>query len=233
MTPNETDPRSIRFLPLAITRVDERFGCIGAITAEGGWVRPEPTYLTDIEADDSPYRYFHWATAPMGPSEADGPRPEDRTLLDRPCLESSTPEDERETLLVRHLDPSVETAFSGERSLGLVEVELRRFYVKRSTGGRSFIRAEFVDPAGEVYDWIVPDVAFGSVVWPYVEAHQLNPTREEEIARVFREVRRIFFTVGLTKPNDRFPGRFRGCHPLVVGVHTIPAYLPLVAEEKE
>jgi hypothetical protein len=39
-----------------------------------------------------------------------------------------------------------------------------------------------------------------------------------------------FLALGLTKPNHRFPGRFRGCHPLVVGIHTVPDYRVFLAE---
>lgn len=215
-----------RFLPLAITRVDDQHGCVGALRQEGGWVRPEPTLLADVTSPASRYRYFHWTSAALAPSTVPDARPEDRDLVAgeaAPRLEDPLPEAERRDFLRRHLDDDVAQALAGERSLGLVQVELDGFTVRRSTGGRFFLRAQFADASGERYDWIVPDLALVDRVRPDVLDGVLDPRREQALNALFRRLE-IYFALGLTKPNDRFPGRFRGCHPLVVGVHTCPPY---------
>ena len=222
----------VRFLPLAITRVDDRFGCVGAVRDHAeGWIRPEPTYLRDLEAADSVYTYDRWTVATVGPSSAQDARPEDRDVCltaEAPCAAEVLPKAERPVFLESNLDPDVNTAFAGERSLGLVRVELHRFYVRRSTGGRHFLRAEFTDRSSQDYDWIIPDLAFGARVWPHVVAGQLDSEFETRLRDAFAHLE-IYFALGLTKPNDRFPGRFRGCHPLVVGIHTVPDYRSLPA----
>lgn len=219
-----------KFLPLAITRAEGRDACIGAVAADGGWVRPEPIYLEDVERPDSSYRYFHWTEAYLTASSAEDARPEDRDLskVDTgPQLGSALPEMERLPFLVKHADADVGAAFAGQRSLGLVEVSVKSFYVKRATGGRTFIRGEFSDATGEVYDWIVPEIEFGRVVWPYVKEGALAPAFAGQLVETFGRVR-TFLTVGLTKPNFRFPGKFRDCHPLIVGIHSEPAYTQLL-----
>ena len=146
-----THGRPHKFLPLAITRAEGRYACIGAVGEDGGWLRPEPIYVEDVESPDTNYVYFHWTAARLKASTADDARPEDRDL-DRegegPQLLSALTEDERLRFLIGHADEDVASAFAGERSLGLVEVEVKNFYVKRSTGGRSFVRGEFADRAG-------------------------------------------------------------------------------------
>jgi hypothetical protein len=219
-----------KFLPLAITRADGRYACVGAIAEDGSWMRPEPIYLEDVESPNSSYRYFYWTAAHLKASTAEEVRPEDRDLsrVDaEPQLVSALPETERLPFLVKHADADVPAAFAGQRSLGLIEVCVKRFYVKRSTGGRSFIRGEFSDAMGEVYDWIIPEIDFGRVVSPYITAGILRPAFAEHLIETFGRVR-TFFTVGLTKPNFRFPGKFHDCHPLIVGIHSEPNYIQLL-----
>jgi hypothetical protein len=219
-----------RFLPLAITRVDETYGCIGAVTEDGSWVRPEPIYLEELESPDSIYRYFYWTAAYLKASTAVDLRPEDRDLSqtdDEPQLLFALPDTQRLHFLLKHTDANVEAAFGAQRSLGLIETCVKRFYVKRSTGGKSFVRGEFIDATGEVFDWIIPEIAFGRIVWPYVAEGVLTPSFSERLSDTFAHVR-TFFTVGLTKPNFRFPGKFRNCHPLIVGIHSEPNYVPLL-----
>ncbi|MFD7424404.1 hypothetical protein ACFV6M_28730 [Streptomyces californicus] len=78
---------------------------------------------------------------------------------------------------------------------------------QRSTGGRTFLRLEFTDNTGERFDWIVRDVRL------------LDAGPGEIALPVGPEAPLLYAAVGLTHPNHRFPGRFRGCHPLVVGLH--------------
>ena len=219
-----------RFLPLAITRADGRYACIGAVGEDDQWVRPEPIYLEDVESPESSYRYFYWTAAHLKPSTAEEMRPEDRDLSradSEPQLLSAVPQTERLPFLVKHADADVSAAFAGERSLGLVEVCVKGFYVKRATGGRSFVRGAFSDAAGELYDWIIPEIDFGRVVSPYITDGMLSPAFAGRLLEIFGCVR-AFFTVGLTKPNFRFPGKFRDCHPLIVGIHSDPDYRQLL-----
>ena len=227
---SSTDSQLCKFLPLAITRAEGREACIGALAGDGSWVRPEPIYLEDVERSDSSYRYFHWTEAYLGASTAEQSRPEDRDLSREdagPQLVSALPETERLPFLVKHADANVDAAFAEERSLGLIEVCVKGFYVKRATGGRSFIRGQFSDSTGEVYDWIIPEIEFGRVVWPRVAEGLLAPDCAERLVEIFTRVR-TFFTIGLTKPNFRFPGKFRDCHPLIVGIHSEPNYIQLL-----
>lgn len=222
-----------KFLPLAITRAEGRYACIGAVGEDGGWLRPEPIYVEDVESPDTKYIYFHWTAACLKASTADDARPEDRDLdkeREGPRLLSALTEEERLHFLLRHADDDVASAFAGERSLGLVEVDVKNFYVKRSTGGRSFVRGEFADRMGRVYDWIIPEIAFGRVVRPHINDSVLEPSFVERLLLAFGRVR-TFFTVGLTKPNFRFPGKFRNCHPLIVGIHSAPDYIGLLEDD--
>ncbi|MET0622393.1 MAG: hypothetical protein ABW250_05385 [Pyrinomonadaceae bacterium] len=224
--------RPYKLLPLAITRAEGRYGCIGAVGEDGGWLRPEPIYVEDVESPDGSYRYFHWTEAHLTASSADDARPEDRDLCEEaaaPRLLSAVPEEARLPFLAGHADEDVASAFAGGRSLGLVEVGVKNFYVKRATGGRSFVRGEFSDRTGEVYDWIIPEIAFGRVVRPHVDEGVLEPAFVERLLLTFGRAR-TFFTVGLTKPNFRFPGKFRDCHPLVVGIHSGPDYVGLLKD---
>ncbi len=219
-----------RFLPLAITRVDGTYGCIGAVTEDGSWVRPEPIYVEELESPESVYRYFYWTAAYLQASTAAKMRPEDRDLSQvdaEPQLLSPLPDTQRLRFLLEHADANVEVAFGGQRSLGLIEASVKRFYIKRSTGGRSFIRGEFIDATGEVFDWIIPEIAFGRIVWPHVTEGVLTPSFARRLSETFEHVR-TFFTVGLTTPNFRFPGKFHNCHPLIVGIHSEPNYIPLL-----
>lgn len=221
-----------KFMPLAITRAEGGYGCVGAVAEDGGWLRPEPIYVEDLEGHDSSYRYFHWTEARLKASSETDARPEDRDL-DRteagPRLLSAMPEEERLPFLVSHADGDVDAAFAGERSLGLIEVSVKNFYVKRATGGRSFVRGEFSNGVGDVYDWIIPEIAFGRLVQPHINEGVLEPAFVERLLAVFGRAR-TFFAIGLTKPNFRFPGKFRDCHPLIVGIHTGTDYARLLEQ---
>ena len=219
-----------QFIPMAITKVDDVEACVGALAQNGAWVRPEPVFLADVVAQDTPYGYFQWTTAELENSIAKDPRPEDRNLIrdgvNAPRAAEVLPADSRLDFLRAHLDSSVEEAFSGERSLGLIKASVHRVYAKPSTAGRLFFRTEFSDPAGKTYDWIIPEINFVKLVTPFLANGGIRPDFCAPLLSVFQSVQ-TFFTLGLTKPNNRFPGRFRGCHPLVVGIHSVPDYRDL------
>lgn len=225
-----TEATDVRLLPLAITRVDEEEACVGAVTATGEWVRPEPVHTAEVaDPATAPFRYWHWTRARLAPPVVADPRPEDRALAGPPRLDerSTVPAGERPALLGKHCDASVEAVFEGaRRSLALVRAEIEDLYVRRATGGRTFLRCGFRDPTGAAYDWIVPDIGFGALVWPHVTRQRIDPpVRARLLGALTRS--EVYLTLGLTRPNNRFPGRFGGCHPLVVGVHsTDPALRP-------
>lgn len=226
-------PNMCKFLPLAITKAEGMYACVGAVAEGGGWVRPEPVYLKDIEQAETTYRYFYWSMARLSPSIAVGARVEDRDLLRggaSPQISSAMADAERLPFLIGHADVDVNTAFADERSLGLVEVYAKGFYIKRAIGGRLFIRGRFNDRTGESYDWIIPEIRFGQLVWPHVERGMLLPEFAERLNEIFVRIR-VFYAVGLTKPNYRFPGKFRDCHPLIVGIHTHPDYADFLVQK--
>lgn len=212
---------------MAITKVDEVEACVGALAEDGSWVRPEPIFLTEVLAQNAPYSYFQWMMAQLEKSITEDPRPEDRNLVREDAsglwLGELLPTNSRSEFLHSHLDASVEDAFSGERSLGLIKASIHRLYAKPSTSGRLFLRSEFSDASGKTYDWIIPEIRFVKCITPFLVNAQIQPEICADLLRIFQSVE-TFFTLGLTKPNHRFPGRFRGCHPLVVGIHSIPAY---------
>ncbi len=208
-------------IPLAITLDTDDGACVAGVTASGRWLRPEPVTAADVTGSTPRYRFFRPVAVELVASPEPDARPEDRAVTG-PVTETGAALDvaERAELLGRVADDSVELAFAGERSAGLVRARVRGFERRRSTGGRSFLRLAFTDPAGADHDWIVRDVralrAFGG---------SGEDTALAE-ARAWLAAAPVFLSIGLTKPNGRFPGRFRGCHPLVVGVHPADADPP-------
>jgi hypothetical protein len=215
--------RVVRFVPMGISKVSDVEACVGAIAENGTWVRPEIPTLTEVKASDSPFVYFQWANAELGESLAQDPRPEDHHMVRRAQKENCLPEQDRLDFIRRHLDPSAEAAFAGLRSLGLIKVQVHRFYMKQSTGGRVFLRVEFTDGKGDTYDWIVSEVKFPEVIAPYLVNADIPPELTGKLIGIFQSAE-VYFTIALTKPNNRFPGKFRGCHPVVIGIHTAPDY---------
>jgi hypothetical protein len=215
--------RKVRFVPMGISKVSDVEACVGAISEDGSWVRPETPTLAEVKAGDSPFVYFQWANAELGESLAGDARPEDHHMVRRASREDWIEEQERLEFVRTHLDPSAEEAFSGLRSLGMIQVRVHKFYMKQSTAGRRFLRVEFTDAKGDTYDWIVSEVKFPEVIAPYLREGEITPEFGQRLADFFQAAE-VYFTIALTKPNNRFPGKFRGCHPVVIGIHTAPDY---------
>lgn len=216
-------PVRTALLPLAITLVDDREACVGAVTADGRWVRPEPiapAWVTGSAIDR--FRYWRWTEVTIGPPVVAAPRPEDRALLDcahRP--EAGVSPAERAELLRRLADPSADSALGdARRSLALVRAEIQDLYARRSTGGRVFLRCRFRDGSGAEHDWIVPEVASGLRARPHLVGARLDPGFQAQLVADLAGAS-VYLALGLTRPNGRFPGRYGGCHPLVVGVHRV------------
>ncbi|HEX3763100.1 MAG TPA: hypothetical protein VHW23_30595 [Kofleriaceae bacterium] len=216
---------AVRFQPLAITRADDREGCVGAVTSEGQWFRPQPVTADDVDPDRGIYRYGRWYEADVVPAFDADARPEDHQLVG-PVRELAGGAALAWPALVR---PSIADALDDDRSLGLVRARIVQLYARRSLGKKTFLRAVFCDDTGERYDWIVPEVAFGQLAWPHVADTVLAPGWAADLVGFLARAQ-TYVTVGLTRPNGRFPGKFRGCHPLVVGLHSAPDYRPVFAE---
>ncbi|HLJ91521.1 MAG TPA: hypothetical protein VKZ53_32280 [Candidatus Angelobacter sp.] len=215
----------VRFVPMGISKVSDVEACVGAISEDGSWVRPEIPTLAEVKASDSPFVYFQWANAELGESHERDPRPEDHHMIRRALPESAMADESRLDLIRSHQDATCEDAFAGLRSLGLVKVKVGKFYMKRSTGGRVFLRTEFTDGRNDTYDWIVSEVKFPEEIAPYLVEGDIPPALAAKLAEIFQSAE-VYFTIALTKPNNRFPGKFRGCHPVVIGIHAFPDYLP-------
>ncbi|HEX6352558.1 hypothetical protein [Actinophytocola sp.] len=212
----------MRLLPLAITKVDDHEACVGAVTEHGMWIRPEPVLTGHVTSAEPPFRYWYVTEIALGPPEASDPRPEDRAVLAPPALDAGSyvPPDERPGLLAPLCAPDAEAAIGGaRRTLGLIQAEVLDVTVRRATRGQAFLRCKFRDGASREYDWIVPEIAFGARVWPHVHDGRLDEAFRADLLASLR-CGDTFLTLGLTKPNHRFPNRFGGCHPLVVGVHS-------------
>ncbi len=196
------------FVPLAVTLDGAGGACVAGVTAEGRWLRPEPVTAAQVAGPDPVYAVHHPVRLPLGPATGDGARPEDRAAAGAPRRAGPPAEPARRAaLLAAVADPDVATAFAGGRSAGLVAVRPLGYRHQRSTGGRTFLRLEFTDNTGERFDWIVRDVRL------------LDAGPGEIALPAGPEAPLLYAAVGLTHPNHRFPGRFRGCHPLVVGLH--------------
>jgi hypothetical protein len=214
--------RSRNILPMAITKADDTHACVGALTADGTWVRPEPVTLDDVTGSASPWRYGHWTQAMLGPPTVGDPRPEDRALYGADLREQwSAPRCRR--FADKYVDATVYEALSGQRTLGMVYANLRRVYTKRATRGRVFARFAFADATGEEFDWIVPDITIAVPLLAQARDGDLPASMAERTRDALQQHGPLLLALGLTRPNNRFPGRFRGCHPLVVGVHPAPA----------
>lgn len=220
---NET--HATYFVPLAITRSDPTYGCVAGLSVTGEWLRPEPIMAPEL-GTGSVYQYRRFCRAHLGPSEAKDCRPEDRHMLAPTMVASNMGAGVTDIAWLKwyrdHCDADVQNCFMGERSVGLIETTPERVYAKRTTGQRVFARMVFRDATGETFDWIVPEIAFSSYVLERLSP-DANAAEEAAIFDLLRQ-RKVILCLGLTKPNNRFPGKFRGCHPLVVGVHTFPDY---------
>jgi hypothetical protein len=213
-----------RFVPIAITIAEDGYGCVAGVDEARQWIRPEPILAAEISAPDTPYHHFTWTEAEVGPPTVADPRPEDRSLSGRPVPIARLDPKERADLIRRILDPDVDRCFSGERTLGLVRARIERIYVWSWVAEQRFIRAVFHDASGARHDWIAPDFRLGSAC---AEGGSPAIPLESRVDRVSRALvaSETFLAVSLTRPQVRFPGKVRGCHPLVVGVHSEPDYL--------
>jgi len=209
-------------LPMAITQAGDDEACVGALAPDGRWIRPEVIGLDQVrDRASSPWRYGRWTSVKLGDPVVEDPRPEDRALLGPPIPAAA--DGDRWSWAAGLTDTDVATAFADGRSLGLIAADLHRVYLRRATRGRVFARFEFSDASGERFDWIVPEIETAARLIGAADDRGALPAEyAEQVLRGFTEHGPLLLTLGLTRPNNRFPGRFGGCHPLVVGVHPAP-----------
>jgi hypothetical protein len=219
--PAAQEPETKLLLPLAITLEDEKWACVAGIDAERKWLRPSPIPSAWGRDPTGPFRYRAWTRVSLSrhPTSA---RPEDRAINGAPLADARIEEHHYRDLLLTATDPNVEAAFAGERSAGLVRANIEDIYARRHTRGRTFLRLIFHDGIGNRFDWIVPEVATNRALAPHI----YDGAVDRKQAQAWLDgvnCGEVFLAVGLTLPNDHMPGRFRGCHPLVVGVHRLPS----------
>lgn len=221
----------VDFTPLAITRA-EGCGCVGAISADGRFVRPHPVSLADVDPVRGIYRYGVWYRAQLQPSAAADARPEDRDLTSDVQVLGEAPGASLWSWLTRVESPSVMQALAAGRSLGVVRARVERAYVTASVRGRRHLRLSFCDATSARYDWIIPEVIFCDLAWPHAQGTELELGWSRRLVDLLSTTE-TYLTLGLTKPNQRFPGKFGGCHPLVVGLHARLPYAGLLAAGPE
>ena len=201
-----------QLLPLAITKSDEEYGCVGGLSLTGEWIRPIPIKVKSLIESNSPFQYRQRTNIVVNNEKIyDTIRPEDRKLISIDNNKHPITHNQMIEIIGNHLDNDVDEAFSHNRSLGLIQATVHDIYLKPSTQKRIFIRMKFSDNKNNEYDWIVPEINLGKQIWGL-------DALETQIK--FLRSHTTCLCLGLTLPNNRFPGLFRGCHPLVVGVHT-------------
>ncbi|NCP12237.1 MAG: hypothetical protein GW859_09875 [Sphingomonadales bacterium] len=210
-------PIETSLVPLAMTLPSASEACVAGIDDQGAWVRPSPVPAHWIAGPRPLFAYRRASTLRLGPPPRDGARPEDRALIGRPRLSRSLSLAAHRRLLDRAADGGVDAAFAGDRSAGLIRARLRDVYARRHTRGRFYLRLVFDDASGETFDWILPDIA---AVGYFAEA-VADGALAADARRCWLDAHRgeAFLAIGLTLPTRAPDRRFRGCNPLVVGVH--------------
>lgn len=227
--PTDSPSEDLVLLPMVITNIDEEYGCVSALTPQGRWVRPEPVLSSEVVGEQLYYRYRQPFRCAVAPGVQEDRRPEDHAIMKRLPTPEDAPyggKDQLATWMAAQCDASVNEAFAGERSVGLVHATPERVYLQRSTRNRVFVRLVFKDPSGQSYDWIVPDVVFSELTLLQLRGASDAEASADRLLTILKATK-MFIAAALTKPNNRFPGVFRGCQPLVGGVHTFPDYRAL------
>jgi len=211
----------MQILPFAITRISADEGCVAGITPEGEWVRPKPIRSADIEGSDAPFVYKSWTEFSEG-KLAISEHAEDIALTGTPRRTIRIDDDSFKKYLFDASSASVQAGFEGVRSAAVIRARILNVYVRRHLRGRLLLRIVFSDETGASFDFITPEIRFNDFVLPHRVNDELDPDFvSDTLSRFGAET---FLSIGLTAPNGLFPDRFRGCHPLVVGIHTFPDY---------
>jgi len=210
----------IRMLPLAITAEDAITGCIAGIDSLGNWIRPQPIPLAFARDPQGPFRYGRWTQITVRPEET-APRPEDMALVCDPEPGPALPPDELAALIRTHSSATVDDGFADRRSAAIIPASIDNLLARRHTRGRVFLRLVFRDASGERFEWILPEVA---TVARFADARQGDGLNAARVSAWLEELdgADVHLAIGLTLASRTADDRFKGCQPLVVGVHALP-----------
>lgn len=208
---------SVWFLPLALT-LTENGACAAGLGEDGTWYRPEPVSKSLINGGATVLSYDTWRQVRLGPLAKPAP-PENHRFLgfDSP-REKFAPPEQRLELLGQVAHPSVADLFDGDQTLGCIRANIDDIYSRRHTGGRSFLRLVFSDVTGAQFDWVLPEHRV-TQKWKAASEMQASTLVQPELLQGTGQD--AYLTLALGDRNNRFPGKYDGRHPLVVGVHSI------------
>lgn len=212
--------RRLCILPLAITSEDAITRCVAGLDLLGNWVRPQPIPLSSVESPNGAFGYDHWSEILVRDAPS-ARRPEDVQLAAEPRRGDAVAMASRAVLVRRHRAETVDAAFADGRSAAVVSATAEHIYARLHTRGRVFLRLVFRDATGERFDWILPEIAtnarfLGARVGDGIDSGAVAAFLDELAAAD------LHLAIGLTLAASPSHDRFRGCHPLVVGVHALP-----------
>lgn len=139
----------------------------------------------------------------------------------KPILLNEIKVEDRNLFVKNQIDGGVEAAFSRNRSVGLIKplVEQVNFGWDSlfNTFESSFI---FQDKTGQRYKFICTDLKwFYSWIYLFQKKRQLLHQQLNELPFQLNK-KDTYFVIGLSRPLLEFPGGFRGCWPLILGIHS-------------
>jgi len=201
-------------LPLAIT-FSGREVCVAGITKDKKWIRPMTPNLDQIVGKKAFFQYDQWSTLQLGgrPTNA---RVEDWFFSNVSKVEPETYNEGRTTFFEDVISFDVETAFSDEKTTGLIRAQIEEIYWRNHTGGRKYLRIRFKDMSGDCFDWIFVEYRLSQILNSQ-EGNEISAEILIKMHQLFKK--KTWLTIGLGDKNERFPGKFDGRHPLCTGIH--------------
>jgi hypothetical protein len=211
------------FVTLAASRSEHGSCCVAGIADDRSWLRFQCQDSIALLRGASGFVYFHRTSAQVSFPVTHDSQLEDRDIALPPATIEAIPEHQRIDFLENHLDESVESSFESARTLGLIRTSVQKIYLKVSRRDRPMIRIDFCDRAGRNYDWPSPEM-FLNHDWEI--RHQTDTSSEDFLDILTHSLKssQTYFVVGLSKPRGSAKGPFRGCIPLIVGIHSFPDY---------
>lgn len=128
---------------------------------------------------------------------------------------------DRNTFIKNCLDGNVSEAFSKNRTLGLIEPYVEQVYFGWSDVYKNFESSiVFLDKSGQRYKFYCTDLK-----WYYSWIYLFQKKKEllyQELDHLPHRLNKngTYFVIGLTKPVEEVPGSFRGCWPMIQGIHS-------------
>jgi len=150
-------------------------------------------------------------------------RIEDCEILQKPAplFLNEIKAQDRSTFIKSFLDGNVSEAFSKNRTLGLIEPYVEQVYFGWSDVNKIFESSiVFHDKSGQRYKFYCTDLK-----WYYSWIYLFQRKKEllfQELDQLPHRLNKkeTYFVIGLTKPVDEVPGPFRGCWPMIQGIHS-------------